>query len=343
MLPVGDDGVGLKSGNFVFSNSLDSSEVTVNYLHWYPTNQKSKDKWRYRQYVTLNAGNEEDALRSFRRTPMQFGASEKLLSKILEGETLSIYNAEPLGTSSSLIVNISGQGAEVYSNALMCEVLASYGYDVLGIDLTPDGMSPELRAHLVDLAIKQFLNDTINPFEFFGVFGHGDGAAVALLYALEERALPVNAMVGLDPSFVGNAGLDEIKGFDLSSVSELSMPLFLAVSGFWNKTGDRVSDFNNVVFESAPEENAHMVFMEYMLHHSFVSDMHLRLDNSGIDFTDQGVDQKAKEVDSSYRLLTELILSFFEDSRINEADTFGETLIRAVDKYPKLIFALDER
>ena len=342
MLPVGDDGVGLKSGDFVFTNSLDSSEVTVNYLHWYPTNQEKHDKWRYRQYVTLFSESEEAALRNFMRVPLQFGASEQRLTKILEAETYSIYNAKPSGKSSDLIVYISGQGVQAYSNALMCEVLTSFGYEVLGVELEPDDLTPQLRAHIIDLAVQQFLKDASHTFESLGVFGHGDGAATALLFALEDRTLPVNALIGLDPSFVGNAGLDEIKDIDLSTMAKLPMPLFLAVSGFWKKTGARVSDFNSVVFDTAPDENAHMVFMENMLHHSFVSDMHLRLDNSGIDFSSQGVDQKAREVDKSFRILTELVVAFFENTRSTRSNAFGEAISRSLDKYPKLIYTMDK-
>ena len=342
ILPTGEFNVGLRLASFELDPGVANADFTVNYLHWYPTTEESAERWKYRQYVTLFKTDEVEAIRNFKQVPLRYGASESMLNNILEGETYAILDAKVSPTSSNLIICFSGKGANTYTNALACETLASFGFEVLSIQLEANDLDPETNALLVDLAVSHFVADAAHAYEACGVVGHGDGATIALLYALKDRTLPVQAFAGLDPSFVGNAGLDEIKHLELPSMEKFTASMFLPVSGFWLETGERVSDFNNSVFEAAPPQLSHMVFMENLLHHSFVSDMHLRLDNSGVDFSDHGVDQDRAHVDRSYELLTELVIEFFDDTLNQDGSRFGDTLRNAAEEHPELIYMLEK-
>ena len=119
-----------------------------------------------------------------------------------------------------------------------------------------------------------------------------------------------------------------------------------AVSGAYllvyiQETGGRIGDFNSAVFDAAPPESSSMVYMLDLLHHSFVSDMHLRLDNSGVDYSNHGVEQDQKHADKSYRLLAEMVLTFFNTTLGQEGDEFGDAVKKIADKNGDFVYLHD--
>lgn len=341
-LPAGDFNPGLQSGSYEVAASDVAGANTADYLYWYPTDDKQATLWTYERYVTLFTEDSDNAIRAFKAVPVRFGASDAMLDQILKGETKAVYGASLSRPSAGLIVYISSKGATPYTDALQCETLASYGFEVLAIRLDDNDLSPQVEAELIDKVVTLFISGRNYSYDAIGVLGHGYGGTIALLYALEDRVLPIRAYAGLDPSFVGNSGLDEIKYLDLPSMSEFKPALFLPVSGFWQKTGERLSDFNNIIFESAPSENADMIFMEKLLHHSFVSDMHLRLDNSGVDFEEHGVEQNRALIDQSYRLLSEMLVGFFARGFGQSTSDFSAKLSQMAATNSELMYLLDD-
>jgi len=301
-----------------YSRTYDNSkkyrqiELTI----WYPASKSNKNKsLTYKDYVKLFHEDTLAAIKEFKKQPLEYGASDQLLNNILSAKCLASKGIKPLKGSFPLILFAPGVSEKSYSNAILFEMLASNGYIVAStsflsafsskvIDAPRIFIEPQIR----DLEfILSYMKDFKNvDFENIGIIGHSAGGNSALLMSL--RNFNIDAVALLDASFIG---MENINDFSYFNPKYLRTPFLHFISGYWRKKKKMHENFNNSFFQGIKRSDAYMLDMYDLLHQSFVSDMHLRFDNSGIDYKKLGLSFDEDMSDKSYQLISDTLLNFF--------------------------------
>jgi len=328
------------SRTFDKENKFRSIQLTI----WYPaSDENDAQPLKYKDYVNLFQKDKTTGIESFKKDPLQYGANDTILNQILQSRTLAIKRAKAEDGSLPLVLFAPGINEKSYSNAILCEKLASNGYIVAStsfleayssdLENTPNiHIEPQIRDMEFILAyMRNFKN--VN-FEKIGLIGHSAGGSSAVMLAL--RNFNIDAVAVLDGSFIGNPGLNILSNFDYFDPKYLDIPFLHFISGYWRKNGETHIDFNNQFFNGIEKSESFILDMYDLLHQSFVSDMHLRFDNSGIDYKKLGFDQSEKKTDLSYFVIGEVIQTYFDLHLKGQEIDFVRELEKSKSKNPNI-------
>ena len=325
------------SRTFDKENKYRPIQLTV----WYPASSITDNKpLLYDDYVQLFHKDKALAIKQFKKDPLQYGAKDSILDQILRSKTLAYKDAKAQIGSFPLVLFTPGIDEKSYSNAILCEMLASNGYIVASTSYVGAYSSIEENAPTIytepqirDLEfILAYMRDFGNvDFEKIGLMGHSAGGNAALVLAL--RNFNIDAIALLDGSFVG---MGELSEFSYFKPKYLTIPYLHFISGYWRKKGEVSKDFSNQFFDGITGIDAYTLDMLDLLHQSFVSDMHLRFDNSGIDYKKLGFDVDEKKTDESYQVISELVLTFFNHYLKKENINFLSELEKLKKNHPDI-------
>lgn len=301
---------------------------------WYPASKEADGKpMSYKDYVQLFYTDSTKAVVDFKKDPLQYGASDTNLNQILHSKTLSINEAKPENGNFPLVLFVPGIYEKSYSNALLCEQLASNGYIVastsyLGAYSSEVREAPRIpiepQVRDMEFILAYMKNYKNANFDKIGVIGHSAGGSSALIMAL--RNSNIDAVAILDGSFIGNPGLNVLRDFNYFNPKYLNIPFLHFISGGWRKEGKVHQDFNNQFYDGLEKSEAYVLDMFDLLHQSFVSDMHLRFDNSGIDYKKMGINQSEEKTNKSYMVISKTILIYFNIYLKNDNNNFNTEL-----------------
>lgn len=115
------------SRTFNLENEYRPIQLTI----WYPASKETDGRlMSYKDYVQLFYNDSTIAVADFKKDPLQYGANDTILNQILHSETLSINGAKAENGNFPLVLFTPGIYEKSYSNAILCEQLASNGYIV---------------------------------------------------------------------------------------------------------------------------------------------------------------------------------------------------------------------
>ncbi|WP_072323539.1 hypothetical protein [Luteibacter sp. UNCMF366Tsu5.1] len=209
-----------------FTPDVDGRPVQVNV--WYPAASTSAPRMKLGDYIeqTAPAGFDRINAEMLRRNrdSIQGSFDETASAKLLAMPMDAVRDAAPAQGSYPLVILIGGLGADINTNVVMAEFLASHGYVVASVSLlgrsgdqlAPSRSAADIEAGTRDMEYASSLLCASKDVDCrrTAVIGHSIGAVQAVL--LGQRNGNVIAVVGLDGTyaFKGNAStLTGAEGF----------------------------------------------------------------------------------------------------------------------------------
>jgi pimeloyl-ACP methyl ester carboxylesterase len=241
-----------------FARSIDEDEQAsavqgrpIRIMVWYPASERGgTEPMRFGDYLSMDPRSSHFAgwnrvlqARDLDTARRQFAHSNPdSLLDILTGAVTAAYLDVPAAQGSfPLVLHSLGRNDFQMESTVLWEYLASHGYVVatvpqLGVNPLKSRLSftiPDLELQLTDLAfaLNELRRFRTADTERVAAMGHSSGGIVAMMLAATNRN--VEAVVGLDPSFVthdGNELLFSWEGFDLGRIRVPILTMYSAFS-----------------------------------------------------------------------------------------------------------------
>lgn len=166
----------------------------------------------------------------------QDSVEKRLVQAFFDTETISVRNAPAAAGKFPVIIYHQGAGASIEDNAILCELLASHGYVVIGCSFqSADG--EKLAAHGLDDSVKDlaFILTMVKQmpqadWQHIGMVGHSLGAQTLNHIAVQGN-LPVDALVMLESTqeyFIGANGMWPFVAFVKENAEKAKAALLFA-------------------------------------------------------------------------------------------------------------------
>lgn len=264
------------AGNF--SADADGRPIQLNV--WYPaTPDQTARRMTFGDYVNQSAPAEFSTLNSLMRRRNDQNAETSVaaaqLPSLLSSSMNAYANAPPAAGRFPTVLYFGGLNAEINSNVVLAEFLASHGYVVASVSLlgltdeqpsqerTPSGLDAVVRDMEFSLGILGELPNT--DAAKVGVIGHSVGAIEALLLGLRNGN--VSAVIGLD----GTYGFKGSASVLTASYGYAPEKMRTAILDLRRAQGEQQADLDLVPILSFRYADRTLVSLRKMHHSDFTS------------------------------------------------------------------------